>query len=200
MNTPTLVAASALAISLSTPVLGHAQIVYTAELLGANEVPAVESPGYGSATITLDEDAMTLRVQATFQDLVGTVTAAHIHCCTPEPGVGNIGVATPTPTFPGFPADVSTGSYDQTFDLSLASSWNTAFINLNGGTVAGAFEAFTAGLATQRAYFNVHTTFATGGEIRGTLVPEPSAFALAGVGLAVAALALRRSRRQGGTS
>lgn len=201
MKTASLFAAGALAAALSTSAFAHEPIVYKADLLGANEIPAVNSTGHGSAIVTLDEDAMTLRVQATFEDLVGNVTAAHIHCCTALPAAGNAGVATPVPTFPGFPSGVKEGSYDQTFDLSLASNWNTAFINLNGGTVASAFETFSTALAQRKAYFNVHTTAFASGEIRGTLtpVPEPSSLALMGAGLAVAAIALRRGRRQPGT-
>lgn len=197
-----LVAAGALAFTLASPAFAHDPLVYTADLLGVNEIPSVNSPGHGRATLTLDEDAMTLRVQASFSDLVGNTTAAHVHCCTTQPGTGNAGVATPVPTFPGFPSGVKAGSYDQTFDLSLASNWNTAFINLNGGTVTSAFEAFSTALSQRKAYFNVHTSAFASGEIRGTLtpVPEPSSFAMLGAGLAVAAVALRRGRRQPGST
>jgi hypothetical protein len=46
-----------------------------------------------------------------------------------------------------------------------------------------------------RAYFNIHTSFAPGGEIRGFLapVPEPAVLSLLGVG--ICAISLRRRRR-----
>jgi hypothetical protein len=187
-----------LAVALS-PVFAHS-IVYDAALLGGNEAPANSSAGYGFATITLDEHAMTLRVQASFEDLTGGTTSAHIHCCTAQSGTGNAGVATPLPTFAGFPAGVKEGVYDQTFDLSLASSWNSAFVNVNGGTVSSAFEAFATGLAQQKAYFNLHSSAFPGGEIRGTLtaVPEPGTLALMTTGLAALATGVYGKRRAKG--
>jgi hypothetical protein len=84
---------------------------------------------------------------------------------------------------------VTSGTYDQTFDLTLASSWRAGFITDHGGTPAGAEAALAAGLASRTAYLNVHTSFAPGGEIRGFLaVPEPSSPALVGAALGLLAL------------
>ena len=168
-------------------------IVYTASLSGPNESPPNASPGTGSATITFDTTANTMRVQANFTGLTGTTTASHIHCCTATPGVSTAGVATTTPTFPSFPLGVTSGTYDQTFDMTLAASYNGSFITGNGGTTASAFAALLAGAAAGKAYFNIHRSTFGGGEIRGFLaVPEPGTLALLGV----AALALAgRARR-----
>ena len=43
-------------------------------------------------------------------------------------------VATGVPTFLGFPTGVTNGYYDHTFDLTLASSFNPAYVTANGGT------------------------------------------------------------------
>ena len=124
-------------LALAATLPAQAQVsIFTATLAGSNEVPAVVSAGAGSATVTLTLGALpTLRVQASFSDLLGTTTAAHIRCCTPTPDTANAGVATTTPTFLGFPLGVFAGSHDQTLDLLAASSYNPAFVTANGGTV-----------------------------------------------------------------
>src|SRR4029450_2181923 len=66
------------------------------------------------------------------------------------------GVATTTPTFTDFPLGVKSGTYDHTFELGLASSYNSAFIAANGGTVITASNALFAGLDAGRAYLNIH--------------------------------------------
>jgi CHRD domain len=143
-----------------------------ANLTQGLEVPATGSPGTGSATILLDQAANTLTVHVTFSGLTSGTTASHIHCCLDslfQTGV-NIGVATTTPTFPGFPLGVTSGTYDHVLDLKQASSYNPAFITAQGGTVAGAEAALIRGIVNGETYLNVHTTNFPGGEIRGFLV------------------------------
>lgn len=183
----------AVAAAMFAPVAWAAPIYFDATLSGAAENPPVVSPGFGTATVILDPVAHTLRVIVSFSDLVGTTTAAHVHCCTAPPN--NVGVATQTPSFAGFPLGVTAGSYDSTFDTTLASTFNAAFLNNNGGTPAAAEAALLAGMLAGNAYFNVHTSFRPGGEIRGFLaqrVPEPSTVLLVGLGMLVLTLALRR--------
>lgn len=161
----------------------QASVIYSTTLTGAAEAPPNASPGNGSATVEYDPLLHTLRVDVLFSDLVGSVTAAHIHCCVASPGTA--GVATPTPTFPGFPSGVTSGTYSNTFDLTLASSFNASFVTANGG-IAGAEAALASGLADGHAYFNIHTATFSGGEIRGFLapaVPVPAAAWLFGSGL-----------------
>jgi hypothetical protein len=191
-----LLAATAVALALSAAA-DAAVNAYSATLSGASENPANASPGSGSTTLFYDTSAHTLRVVVTFTGLTSGTTASHIHCCTAPPG--NAGVATTTPTFPGFPLGVTAGTYDRTLDLTSPASWNAAFISANGGTPAGAEAALAAGLAAGRAYLNVHTSNFPAGELRGFLGTPPSAAAVssaiptlsdAGLIVLIAAIAL----------
>jgi CHRD domain/Secretion system C-terminal sorting domain len=145
---------------------------YYVNLSGPNEVPPNSSVGTGKALITISGNLM--RVQVNFSGLTGNTTASHIHAPTATPGAGTAGVATTTPTFTAFPLGVNAGTYDHTFDMNLASSYNPAYVTANGGTPISAFTAFKTAVGAGRSYLNVHSSFAPGGEIRGFLVPCPT--------------------------
>lgn len=171
------------------------QLVFTTTMTGAQEVPPSASPGIGSALVTIDTITNLMTVNVSFAGLVSPTTIAHIHCCAAPGGIAI--PATTVPSFPGFPVGVTTGTYLQTFDLTLASTYNPAFIAANGGTVSGAQAAFTTGLINGLAYFNIHTTQFPGGEIRGQLqaVPEPATLLLLSSGIVGVAGALQKRRK-----
>jgi len=165
---------------------------YGATLTGGAEIPSNASPGSGTALVTVDFDLLTMRVEASFSGLLSNTTASHIHCC----GTGNLVVATTLPTFTDFPLGVTAATYDHTFNMALASSYNPAFVTAQGG-LGNAFNALVAGMESGNAYLNVHTTQFPGGEIRGLLtlvtpVPEPATDALMLGGLAALGVFARR--------
>jgi hypothetical protein len=167
-------------LSVSAPAAHAIPITFSVGLSGANEVPAVVTAGAGFTTVFLDPEAHTLQVNATFGNLSSPTTVAHIHCCAP-PDMTAI-VATTTPTFPGFPPGVTAGGYiSPVFDLTMASSYNAAFITANGGTVASAEAALIAGMLGGQSYFNIHTMAHPMGEIRGQLPAVPGPIVGAGL-------------------
>jgi hypothetical protein len=185
---------------VATPFAQATIVNYTATLSGSNEAIPTGSLGTGLALVTMDDLLNTMSINLTFSGLSGTTTASHIHCCTGAPSSGTAGVATIAPFFPGFPIGVTAGSYANTFDLTLASSYNSSFVTAHGGTLASAEAFLLIGMSSGEAYFNIHTNQFPGGEIRGfliptqTQVPEPTSLLL--IGIALAGLGLSR-RKQG---
>ena len=170
---------------------------FTAALSGLQEVPPNGSTGFASTLVTVDTVTNMLTVNVTFGGLLSPTVASHIHCCV-GPGVNGM-VATAVPSFPGFPLGVTSGSFLMSFDLTLASTYNPAFITAHGGTVAQARADFIAGLLAGQTYLNIHTMQFQGGEIRGQLqpVPEPASLLLLSSGIigTIGALRKRRNRR-----
>lgn len=175
---------------------------YVMTLNAASENPVNPSTGTGSATIDYDNVAHTLALSMTFSGLSGTVTQTHFHAVTATSGLGgdaaaaavaNVGVATTTPSLVGFPLGVTSGNYAAVLDLTDAGSWNPAFVTAQG-SIAGAEAALAGALADGKTYWNVHTSFRAGGEIRGfpVPVPEPATVGLTGLGLACLAHFRRR--------
>lgn len=192
-----LVPALAIAALLGLPTAAHSTvIVYTAFMDGPSEAPPNASPGTGFVTVTYDSVAQTLDIDATFTGLIGPTTVAHIHCCTAVPFTSTIGVAVTPGTLPGFPVGVTSSAYLAQIDLTLTSSYTAGFLTGAGGTAAGAEAALVAGMNGGHAYFNIHSSVFTGGEIRGFLVPVPVPAAAWLLGSALAGLwGARRLRR-----
>ncbi len=173
---------------------------YSVVLSGTDESPPNASPGSGSATLDIDDSSHVFSLAINFMSLLGNTTVTHIHCCTASPGAGNVGVASATPTFPGFPIGVTSGSYARSFDMNLTGNFSPVFLTFHGGSAASAYEALLSGINSGSAYLNIHTTLYPGGEIRGFLqpispVPVPAALPLLVTGVGIIG-ALRRQKRR----
>jgi CHRD domain-containing protein len=150
----TLIAALLLPVSASHAVT----ITFFADLSGPAESPTNASPGTGTATVIINDTAFTMDVTANFSGLIGNTSASHIHCCTALPGTGTAIVATQTPSFIGFPLGVTAGTFHNTFDMTLASSYNPAFITAHGNNTAQAFSDFFAGMIAGDSYYTPLTS------------------------------------------
>lgn len=188
---PTCLAATVLLVA--TP--AEAAWVFTGQFSGLNEAPANASPATGMVTVTINDARDTISISANFSGLTAPTTAAHIHCCTGFPGV-NTGVAIETPSLPGFPLGVTSGSFGNSFNLLDPASYNPVFVIANGGTGESARNALFAGMLAGGSYFNIHTQAFPGGEIRAQLayVPEPGTWAMMVLGFGVLGAGMRRRR------
>lgn len=150
------------------PTAAHATfILFTATLIGSQEVPPNASPATGFGTVLLDDVLRTITVNESWTGLTAPATASHIH----GPGAPGI-IASILFPFAGVPAATAGSIPQQVFAITLAQ-----------------IAQLEAGLF----YMNVHDRNFPGGEIRGQLqaVPEPMTLALLAFG-SIAAFWVRR--------
>jgi hypothetical protein len=158
-------------VTAFTARIATAQTTFQAILLGSNENPTNNSTATGFGTVVLNAAQTQITVDESWSGLTGgAATASHIHGPA-GPGT-NASVLFP---FSGVPSATSGSIPTQTFSI----------------TALQVSQLF-AGLY----YMNVHDNLFPGGEIRGQLlqVPEPTAMAVAGLGIAGFAVRAWRKR------
>ena len=137
-----LALAGTLALAQAAPVL------FDVPLTGAQEVPAVQTPGQGNAALTYDASTRVVAWNITFSGLSSPATMAHFH--GPAPVGKNAGVK------------VGLSHKGSTEVLSPISGQATL-----SPDDARAFEA-------GEMYINIHTKDHPGGEVRGQVVVPKS--------------------------
>lgn len=118
------------------------RIFLQGRLLGAREVPAVNTIAKGLFTVFIEEDYSTITVNGLVDSLSGPITICHIHD-------GGVGVSGPV-----------------IVDLTTKIKGNRIY----GKTTVS--KAIIKKLLTGSTYFNVHTAKNPGGEIRGQIYTE----------------------------
>jgi len=124
----------------------HATVhTFTLSLNGAQEVPPTTSQGTGTCTVTLNGATGQVSISGSYQGLMATAIAAHLHGPAP----------------PGMNASVM---------LSLSQTGGTSGM-ISGSTTLTALQV--QNMLNELTYINVHTTFFPGGEIRGQIQNPP---------------------------
>jgi hypothetical protein len=135
---------------------------FVAQLNGANEAPQpVSTSATGTATFTRNGGTVSYNVSAT--GLSANATGAHIH-------IGPTGQAGPiiVDIHALTPAVGTSPSMTGTFTEANIKNPTSPPLSTPITTMDQLFDAIRAG----NAYFNIHTTAHTGGEIRGQLTPQ----------------------------
>jgi hypothetical protein len=155
--------AGAAALALAAPASATTYQVQVL-LTGANERPTpVGTEGFGTATVTFDDQTGAMSVTGDFFALSSNANNAHVHGYAPQGNPGDAGTTGPP-----------------VFGLTFTAAMFGAFSG-SGTVPSDRIDDVLAGLT----YINVHSVNFPAGEIRGQIVvPEPTSALLGGLGLA----------------
>jgi hypothetical protein len=170
-----LLGASAVAAGPNDKGKGHDSI--RVHMKGFEEAPVVVSGASGVLELDIDEAAGSIAYELSYEGLEGNVTQAHIHigqknvsggialwlCQTP---------AAPAPASPpANPAVAATPQCPGPRSGTVAGTLTSANVvgPVGQAVPVGAFADVVTAIRVGKAYGNVHTTAAPGGEVRGQL-------------------------------
>jgi hypothetical protein len=146
---------------------------YRVQLRGSEEVPVIITRASGEFRLVINEAAGTMTYQMSYNDLEGNVTQAHIHIGQANVA-GGVSVwlcqtaASPAPAAVAALVPDCGGPNSGMFSGTLTKD------NVTGpagqGVSAGELDDVISAIRAGKAYGNIHSTLAPGGEIRGQLV------------------------------
>jgi hypothetical protein len=158
----TVLCVSALATRVTLANRGDdGKVSLRATLLGAREVPPINSEGTGRFSATIDRDG-TITFKVTFADLSSNLVVSHIHFAQFNVAGGVMIFLCGGGAQPACPAATS-GEYEGT--ITPANVVGPAAQGITAGDLASALKVIGDG----EGYTNLHTTRFPGGEIRGQI-------------------------------
>jgi CHRD domain-containing protein len=134
---------------------------FSAELIGYNEVPSLNTPGHADLDLTVTDTTITFTLK--YADLTGPPSMAHIHIG--QPGVNGgvsvffCGAGSSKPACPASNSGTVTGTIAASDVVGPTAQ----------GFVAGDIAPVIAALRAGFTYANMHTAKFPGGEIRGQI-------------------------------
>jgi hypothetical protein len=139
---------------------------FEARLSAAQEVPENPSEARAKIEVEFDKGFTKLEIELTVRDTLGPITRAHFHCAKPgENGPIAFGIFDPGP----FPVPMNVTSLKIEGFLTNADFNNVDCIP-NIGRPVNNLAALAFAMREGLIYANVHTSFRTGGEVRGQMI------------------------------
>jgi hypothetical protein len=145
---------------LTVPVAHAATEMFSAKLLGDNEVPPNNTPGTATFQMQIDTTTTTITFTLTFSGLSGAPAVAHLHFAPTNVAGGVMIFLCGGGNQPACPTATS-GTITGT--ITAANVTGPPAQGIAAGDLTSALEAVREGLS----YANMHTTNFPAGEIRG---------------------------------
>jgi len=139
---------------------------FKTRLTAAQEVPENPSDATGELEVEFDKGFTQLEFELRIRNTTGTITRAHFHCALPgENGPIAFGIFDPGP----LPVPVNAQELKVKGFLTNA-DFNEVDCIPNIGRPVNNLAALALAMREGLIYANVHTSFQTGGEIRGQMI------------------------------